>query len=399
MQDQNENLDALFEDAISIEEASANIPLALPPAGFIETELDVRCWTQEDLAQIIGRSTKFVSQLLNNKVRITDETAELLARAFDKTPHFWMGLEFDYRRDMKQGKPELLEVELRAKLKHLVPGLTDAIKKGMIAAGNTIYERLDNLLDLLQIEKIDDLENSNISNLRLAPLRTESREQNIAMVAIWVKSAKKYLTERKGNLTVFNKAGIEGSLDRFRKLTLQGTNGFIEAVEVLSQNGVTVMYHAKLPKTTIGGTAFWIDDQRAGIALALRKKSLDENWFILMHELGHILTEGYFEDFETVVGREAIDDPKEIAANQFAADVFINQENWTLVKEIASQYKKRKRIIPFSEIEKFSARFGIHKEIICGRLRHFSLINNSTYQKAQYKEPLDIEQIKEFLLS
>jgi HTH-type transcriptional regulator/antitoxin HigA len=59
-------------------------------------------WSQEDLSDIIGMSSKSISQMINNKQSITVETAILLAKAFDSSPEFWLNLEQNYRLRLKE---------------------------------------------------------------------------------------------------------------------------------------------------------------------------------------------------------------------------------------------------------------------------------------------------------
>ncbi len=45
-----------------------------PPGEFIREELESRGWTQDDLAQIMGRPVRLVNELVNAKKQITPDT-------------------------------------------------------------------------------------------------------------------------------------------------------------------------------------------------------------------------------------------------------------------------------------------------------------------------------------
>lgn len=392
-----DDLDALFEGAIPIEVVSANIPIALPPSDFISSELEYRNWSQATFAEVIGRSTKFVSQLMNNEIRITTETARLLGSVFDPPAKFWMGLELEYLEDIEKGKPLLMEVEVKSKLRTTAPMLNQAIKHNMVEPGKDAYEQEKNLSELLGVDNIHNLILSKVPQLRFARMKTETRAQNPVGLGIWMNSAKNRLAPLQDRLTSFNRENIADNLNRFRQLTLQGTTGFIEAVKVLNEYGITIIHHPKLSNTTIGGTAFWLNDKKAAIALTLRKKNLDENWFILLHELGHIMNEGYFSDFDVVVGKDASDDPKEQEANRFAERTLINQDNWDDFSKHAEDLKQQNRIIRFNEIREFAEQNEVHHSIVIGRLHFEKLIPDRSYRKAVYNESLDVEGVKGFL--
>ena len=68
-----------------------------PPGDFIQEELEERGWTQGDLAEIIGRSRRLVTELVNAKRGVTPETARALADAFGTSAEFWLNLETAYR--------------------------------------------------------------------------------------------------------------------------------------------------------------------------------------------------------------------------------------------------------------------------------------------------------------
>ena len=68
-----------------------------PPGEFIREEIEERGWTQEDLAEISGRSLRLVNEIIMGKRGITPETANGLAAAFGTSAQFWMNLESMYR--------------------------------------------------------------------------------------------------------------------------------------------------------------------------------------------------------------------------------------------------------------------------------------------------------------
>src|ERR1035441_9894923 len=68
-----------------------------PPGEFIREEIEARGWSQVELAEVLGRPPRLVSELVSGKRAITPETAKGLGAAFGTGPQFWMNLERDYR--------------------------------------------------------------------------------------------------------------------------------------------------------------------------------------------------------------------------------------------------------------------------------------------------------------
>ena len=76
----------------------------LNPRDLIREELKARNWTQEDLAQIIGRQASYVNRILSGNTGITARTAQELGQAFGTGGMFWMNLETVYKLRKCEGK-------------------------------------------------------------------------------------------------------------------------------------------------------------------------------------------------------------------------------------------------------------------------------------------------------
>lgn len=77
---------------------SARIPAEVfAPGVFLAEELEARGWTQIELAEILGRPPRLISELIAGKRAISPETAMGLSAAFGHTPQFWMNLETAYQ--------------------------------------------------------------------------------------------------------------------------------------------------------------------------------------------------------------------------------------------------------------------------------------------------------------
>ena len=60
------------QERVNIKELKAH--KVFGPGYFIQRQMDVRGWTQQDLADVLGLSVKEVNHLLQNKQSITFET-------------------------------------------------------------------------------------------------------------------------------------------------------------------------------------------------------------------------------------------------------------------------------------------------------------------------------------
>ena len=66
---------------------------AFLPGEYILDFLDARGWTQDDLAEVVGRSRAHINRLISGKTAINSSTANELADAFGTSPELWMNLQ------------------------------------------------------------------------------------------------------------------------------------------------------------------------------------------------------------------------------------------------------------------------------------------------------------------
>ena len=113
------------------------------PGYTIKKYLDARGWSQEDLAQLTDISTKQLSKIINDKVRITIDTARLLAKAFETSAEFWINLDSRYRLNMEPDTSKENATQRKAKIRKYMP-VSDILKKGWYIFDNTVegYEAL-----------------------------------------------------------------------------------------------------------------------------------------------------------------------------------------------------------------------------------------------------------------
>lgn len=134
------------------------------------------------------------------------------------------------------------------------------------------------------------------------------------------------------------------------------------AQQFLADHGVILVIERQIAGMNVDGAAFLIDSIPV-IGMTLRHDRLDNFWFTLMHELGHVilhyrtgLSAGFFdntEDFSV--------DEFEKQADEFASNVFIPEELW-----IRSPARIAKTPEP---VEKLAAQLGIAPAIVFGRVR------------------------------
>lgn len=65
---------------------------------FIKEELEVRNWSEEMFADIVGLSIITVRKLLNSEQIITNEIAKILSSVFGQSTQYWINLSKGVKR-------------------------------------------------------------------------------------------------------------------------------------------------------------------------------------------------------------------------------------------------------------------------------------------------------------
>src|SRR5437016_10370252 len=103
---------------------------AYAPGELIREELAARGWSQQDLAEVMGKSHVLVSEIVNAKRSITRDTALALSAAFGTSAELWLNLDASYR--LTQAKRGDRAIPLRARLREKAP-IREMGKRGWIA--------------------------------------------------------------------------------------------------------------------------------------------------------------------------------------------------------------------------------------------------------------------------
>ena len=140
-------------------------------------------------------------------------------------------------------------------------------------------------------------------------------------------------------------------------------NGPREATELLARQGIPLVTERQLAGTYLDGAAMLDEDGRPIVGLTLRFDRLDNFWFVLFHELGHIflhLMDGTRYDFFDEDGTVA-KDRLELEADGFALNSLIPDESW---RGCLSKFAMTEKAVRLD-----AERLGVDPSIIAGRIR------------------------------
>ena len=334
-----------------------------PPGEFIKEEIDARGWNQNDLAEILGRAPRDVSEIINGKRAITPATAKVLADAFGTSAELWMNLESSYQ--LAKIKPANDTVARKAKLFEKMP-LREMIRRHWIENSENIEVLEKRALDFFNINSIED---EPVFLSHAARKSTSYKEDASQYQTAWLFRAKE-LAETV-SAKKFTEKTFKDGLDKLKNVFFNVED--IRLVpHILSESGIRFLVVEHLPTTKIDGVCFWLNKFSPVVALSLRFDRVDNFWFTLLHELCHVKNkDGLNGDVSIdidLVGEHA--QPFNEKPNvEKGADTFAIE--FPMSKADIEDFIARTRpLYSRKKIQGFSARVGVHPGIVVGQLQH-----------------------------
>ncbi|MCX6704664.1 MAG: XRE family transcriptional regulator [Candidatus Woesebacteria bacterium] len=135
-----------------------------------------------------------------------------------------------------------------------------------------------------------------------------------------------------------------------------------KVVDYLQSSGIRLVIEPHLPQTHLDGAAFLLSDDSPIIGMTLRYDRLDNFWFVLFHELVHIMKHLHKEDIESIFDDLDIDaEGIEQEADEQAGEVLVPEDKWNTA---LARYLRSK-----DSIEDFAKKLNIHPAIVAGKIR------------------------------
>lgn len=339
------------------------------PGEFLKEQLDRRDWSQQDLAEILGRPPRLISELIGGKRAITPETAIGLGAAFGTSPEYWMALESSYQLSKFRRSPE--SIKRKATLYDRFP-VRDLIRKGWIEASENYAELESRVLQFFGIN--DPAEDPVLPH---AARKTHSSAAPTIEQKAWLFRVLSLAKTKP--LLKFSPKKLQSTLDSMKQLRLEPESAS-KVAELLESCGVILVFVEPISNSKIDGACMWLGDVPV-VGMTLRYDRIDNFWFVLRHELEHVLKgdgkEGFILDVS--VGEDDGSLPKsEVVANEAAADFCTPQQELAEFMSRFSPYFSEERVLAFSRS------VNVHPGLVVGQLQR-KLSRHDFLRKYQVK--------------
>lgn len=350
-----------------------NIAEVFAPGEFLREEIEARGWSQTELAEVMGRPVRLINEIIAGKKSITPETAIQLGQSLGTSAELWMNLESQYQLSKVREVDGL--IARRARLYDRFP-VREMLKRGWIEASKNIEVLEHAFLQYFEIERID----AEVTFSHAAK-KTSVEHPPTPLQMAWLFRARQ--VAREIVLGPYSEASLRSALSELSAL-LTAPDETRHVARVLAKCGVRFVVVEPIPGSKIDGACFWLTDDKPVVALSLRLDRIDNFWFVLRHELEHVLLRhgvgdrGFMLDVD-LDGAAASDGPADEAMANDAAQEFCTPRA-ALSDFIA-------RVSPFFKEERvllFAQRLQIHPGVVVGQLQR-RLTRYDLFRKHQAK--------------
>lgn len=334
--------------------------VAFPPGDYIKEALEGRGWTQDEFAEIIGRSPNFVGQLVSGEKAITPRTAKELAAAFDTSAILWLNLEAAYRLHHSQD-PVSTRITRQARLREKF-AVREMVKRGWIEASNDPDVLEGQVLRFFGIPNIEET-----PRLAHAAKKVDYPEDINGPQQAWLFRVKQIAEAMR--VRPYSERALRDAIPKLRAL-LPSPADIRLVPQILAECGVRFVIVEHVPSSKIDGVCFWLNGKAPVIGMSLRLDRIDNFWFVVRHEIEHVLNrDGVVEaviDRDTnsiIVPPQAPLPLQERRANEAAADFCVPES------DMADFVVRHNPLFSEDKVVNFARRMLVHPGIVVGQLQ------------------------------
>lgn len=337
--------------------------IAIPPGETLKECLENIGMTQAELSKRTGLSTKHISEIINGKTPITQETSLKLENVLGIPASFWNNLEANYQETKARLEAEK-EIENEQAIAKDIP-YNHIAKLGWVETTRNLKEKVKNLRSFFGVASLKYLPDVYCAAYRKA----DKGKASPLALATWLQKGE--IEARKIHTEPFDKKKLMSHIEDFRALTKESPEIFEPKLKSLCAScGIALVLLPHIPKTYAHGATKWLSSDKALLQLSLRGSYADIFWFSFFHELGHIILHGKKQIF--IEQKDNMNNVKlEAEADKFASNTLIPEKKYKAF--IRNNNFTRESIISFAD------HLNLHPCIVIGRLQHDKILKFSDY--------------------
>ena len=335
------------------------------PGQLIRKLLEDLGWTQRVLAIVLGVGETGLNKVIAGKRAIDATLALSLSEVFDIPAETFLELQKSY--DLAQARILARPDPSRSARAYLYGNLpvAEMLKRGWIQADDIRNTRQveTSLAKFFSVTSVEEIEILPHAAKRTSVVGSVSAEQ-----LTWIYRVKQIADDMV--VARYSPSKVRLAVVKLKELLIS-EQAVRKVPRILAESGIRFAIVESLASAKIDGVCFWLNDFSPVIGMTLRYDRIDNFWFVLRHELEHVLRghgrsaaildtelEGEWAGTGTNVSEE------ERVANEAAASFCVPQDK--LERFIA-------RKSPFytdRDILGFSRTLQVHPGLVAGQIQH-----------------------------
>lgn len=335
------------------------------PGQLIEALLVERGWTNRVLAIVLDVEETGVSKLITDKKPVTPEIAISLEEVFGIGADKFLALQQSY--NLAKARLVARPNPKRATRAHLFAGLpvAEMIKRRWLDT--------DDIRDMPSVERslakffgVDTVDQIEIMP-HAAKKTAVSGDTTPAQIA-WLYRVRQIAMEMV--VGKFSKTSALRAVELLRPLTASAEEAR-KVPRILAEAGIRYVIVESLSSAKIDGVCCWLDGASPVIGMSLRFDRIDNFWFVLRHELEHVIQEH---------GKSMISIDAELEGARAGTSSDVAEEERIANREAAEFCVPKKTMDSFiarkapvfaeRDILGLAATLKVHPGLIAGQLRH-----------------------------
>ncbi|HEX4694832.1 ImmA/IrrE family metallo-endopeptidase [Sphingomonas sp.] len=334
------------------------------PGQLIEALLAERGWTKRTLAIVLAVDETTVAKWTSDRQPVNANIAVLLEEAFDVPAERFLELQRSY--DLVKARHVARPDPGRKNRAHLFGGLpiAEMIKRCWIDAEDardvSAVER--SLAKFFGVPTVDEIP--------ILPHAAKKRDVGPEVTPPQLAWLYRVSSIASGMLVApYSAQAVKAAVSKLALLR-QSPEELRKVPRILAEAGIRFVIVQTLESAKIDGVCFWLDDRSPVIGMSLRYDRIDNFWFVLRHELQHVierhgLTLAVIDaELEGAKAGTGADIPEEERiANEAAAEFCVPdaQMNAFIVRK-APFYSER-------DLLGFARTIGVHPGLVAGQLQ------------------------------
>lgn len=335
------------------------------PGQLISSLLTERGWTQRVLAVVLRMDETGINKIVGDKRPIDATLALALEDVFRVPAKKFLDLQSSY--DLAKARISYVPDsgrENRARLYGDLP-VAEMIKRGWISADSIkdtakVERELVRFFGVNRAEDIEILPHS----AKKTSVTDDASPAQLAWLYRVRQIAKDMLAKP------YSRQNLNSALPKLRSLVVS-SEGAASVPRILAECGVRFVIVETLSSAKIDGACLWLNDRSPVIGMTIRFDRIDNFWFVLRHEIEHVLREHgrdiirldtNLEGERAGVGPDIAEEER--VANKAAQDFLIHPSQLEAFIARKAPFFSERDMIGFAKLMR------VHPGILAGQLQN-----------------------------